>query len=91
MGPRFAEAARRSLTVNKPLADLFTSHKASLRVAPAEAASMLVCITLAVTHPNLVAEPMAPAKVVQLFLHGVGADASNDKATHKANGRKARC
>jgi AcrR family transcriptional regulator len=89
VGPRFAEAARRSLTVNKPLADLFTGHKASVRVSPAEAASMLVCITLAVTHPNLVAEPMAPAKVVQLFLHGVGTDASAEKAASadKANGR----
>ncbi len=74
IGPRFHEATRRNLTVSEPLVALFAAHRPRLRVDPVEAARLVRAITLAVTHPTLVDEPMSPRAVVDLFLRGVGAD-----------------
>ena len=43
---------------------------------PADAARLLRALTLAMTHPMLVGEPVAPPEIVNLFLHGVGATES---------------
>jgi AcrR family transcriptional regulator len=72
IGPKFHEATRRNLTISEPLLALFAAHRERLTVEPAEAARLVRAITLAVTHPSLVEEPMAPDRVVDLFLHGVG-------------------
>ena len=42
-----------------------------LRVEPVVAARHLRTLTLSATHPMMVGEPMAPAEIVALFLHGV--------------------
>jgi AcrR family transcriptional regulator len=73
IGPRFHAATRRSLEVSAPLVALFDAHRDRLRVEPAQAARLVLAITLAVTHPSLVEEPMPPADIVTLFLYGVGA------------------
>ena len=72
IGPRFHEATRRNLTISAPLVTLFAAHRDRLTVEPKDAARLLRAVTLAVTHPTLVEEPMAPADIVGLFLNGVG-------------------
>jgi hypothetical protein len=44
-----------------------------LRVEPIVAARLLRALTLSVTHPVLVNEPMSPDEIVKLFLYGVDA------------------
>jgi AcrR family transcriptional regulator len=53
------------------LVGLFTAHKAHLSVTPVVAARLLRALTMSVTHPVLVDEPMSPREIVQLFLHGI--------------------
>jgi AcrR family transcriptional regulator len=57
----------------EPLVSLFTTYRGQLTVEPDDAARLLRALTLAMTHPMLVGEAMAPAEIVNLFLHGVGA------------------
>jgi AcrR family transcriptional regulator len=72
IGPRFHDSTRRSLIVNPWLVAVLSDHRKELSLKPAEAARLLQSLTLAVTHPNLAEKPMAPAQIVQLFLHGAG-------------------
>lgn len=75
IGARFHEHAH----AQGPLADsdalvaLFAEADARTQVGvePAVAARLLRALTLSVTHPMLAGEPMAPAEIVSLFLHGV--------------------
>ena len=53
------------------LLDLFTAHKGHLSVTPVVAARLLRALTLSVTHPVLVDEPMSPPEIVKLFLYGI--------------------
>jgi len=75
VGPRFHDSTRRSLIVSPWVEGVLTEHRKELTLKPAEAARVLQSLTLAVTHPNLTENPMAPARIVQLFLHGAGRDA----------------
>ena len=69
---RFHERARRPLTDSHGLVRLMERHRESLTVQPIVAARLLRALTLSVTHPMLAGEPMSPAEVRHLFLHGVG-------------------
>jgi AcrR family transcriptional regulator len=72
VGPRFHDSTRRSLIVSPWLEQVLAAHRKELTLKPIEAARVLQSLTLAVTHPNLTEKPMAPAQIVDLFLHGVG-------------------
>jgi len=71
VGVRFAEHARRPIAESEPLVCLFEASRAELGVEPTVAARTLRAFTLAVTHPLLAEEPLGPAEVARLFLHGV--------------------
>jgi AcrR family transcriptional regulator len=56
------------------LAELFAAHRAQVRIEPAAAARRLRALTLAVSHPALIAdEPLSPAEIVSLLLDGIRA------------------
>jgi AcrR family transcriptional regulator len=73
LGSRFHDPSRRPQILIEALVSLLDANRARLSVEPSAAAQLLRALTLSVTHPMLVGEPMAPAEIVELFLHGVGA------------------
>lgn len=73
VGPRFHERIRQPVSESAALVALLKAHRDELRVPPAEAARLLRALTLASSHPMMADKPMAPARIVDLFLHGVGA------------------
>jgi AcrR family transcriptional regulator len=72
VGTRYAEKARRGATVSEPMVSWFAVHQSEIAVTPKEAAQLLRGLTMACTHPSLTEEPMAPKRIVDLFLHGAG-------------------
>lgn len=74
------DADRRSLG-DKPLPDnqavieVFQQHPDRVRVPPVQAARQLRALVLSLSNPALVDPPLSAAEIVDLFLHGVGADA----------------
>lgn len=54
------------------LTELFVSVRRHLSVEPGEAARLLRALTLSLTHPMLAASPAPAARIVDVFLHGVG-------------------
>jgi hypothetical protein len=73
LGSRFYDPSRRPPVVIEALVSLLDAYRSDLAVEPTSAARLLRALTLSVTHPMLVGEPMAPAEIVKLFLHGVSA------------------
>jgi AcrR family transcriptional regulator len=73
VGPRFHDRIRRPVSESAALVALLRSHRSELRVPPAEAARLLRALTLASSHPMMADKPIAPARIVDLFLHGVRA------------------
>ena len=73
VGPRFHEVARKPLD-SPALTALLEAHRSEITLAPDEAARRLRAITLAVTHPMLSDQPVPPAEIAHLFLHGVAAE-----------------
>jgi len=71
VGVRFVEHFRRPMVESEPLVRMFAAAGDYLRVEPEVAARSLRAFTMAVTHPLLADEPMSPAAVARLFLHGV--------------------
>lgn len=71
IGTKFHDKAKRPVADSDALVTLFAQHRERLSVEPVAAARLLRAFTLSVTHPMLVDEPMSPAEIVQLFLHGV--------------------
>jgi AcrR family transcriptional regulator len=71
VGPRFHDHARRPMD-SPALTALFEAHRHEIALPPAEAARRLRAVTLATTHPMLSDEPVPPAEIAHLFLHGVG-------------------
>jgi AcrR family transcriptional regulator len=71
IGPRFHEHVRRPAEDINALIALLERHRDDLRVDPVMAARLLRALTLSVTHPMLAEDPMRPADVTTLFLHGV--------------------
>jgi AcrR family transcriptional regulator len=72
VGTRFASRPR-SQHVSRPMVAYFAANRDSLTVSPSEAAQLLRGLSMALSHPNLIEKPMAPARIVELFLHGAGA------------------
>jgi|HigsolmetaAR201D_1030396.scaffolds.fasta_scaffold05945_3 AcrR family transcriptional regulator len=70
VGPRFHRTG--PIPDRPALIALFDAHRDEITVEPAVAARWLFALTMATSHPMLTPEPMPPAKVAQLFLHGVG-------------------
>ena len=79
LGPRHDH--RRPVTDSPALAELFTHHAGELAADPAEAAHMLRALTLSLTHPMLAGEPDDPARIVDVFLHGVGRRTAHEHGT----------
>lgn len=73
LGPRFHDDTRKNAVLSPPVVGFFRRHEARITLSPPEAAQLLRSLTLALTHPSLIEEPMAPARIVDLFLHGAGA------------------
>jgi AcrR family transcriptional regulator len=73
VGPRFHEVARPGTTLSEPLVAWCKGHRDQLRIPPADAARLLRALTISLTHPTLVEEPMTPKRIVDLFLNGAGA------------------
>jgi AcrR family transcriptional regulator len=73
VGPRFQSVARPGTAVSPHLVAWFKAHRGQVSVSPAEAARLLRGLTISLTHPSLVEEPMTPKRIVELFLHGAGA------------------
>jgi AcrR family transcriptional regulator len=71
LGPRSHHPGHRPPTVLAALVSLLDAYRPRLRVEPEDAARLLRALTLAMTHPMLVDEPLGPAAIVDLFLHGV--------------------
>lgn len=60
------------LSDSPALTDLLAAASDRLRVDPARAATLLRALTLSLSHPMLVAEPLPGTDIVDHFLHGVG-------------------
>ena len=73
VGPRFHDTLRKNTIVSQPLVAFFKLHKAQLTISPPEAARLLRAMTISLTHPSFVEEPMPPKRIVDLFLNGAGA------------------
>jgi AcrR family transcriptional regulator len=73
LSSRFYDPSRRPPVVIEALVSLLDAHRSSLAVEPTAAARFLRALTLSVTHPMLVGEPLPPAEIIKLFLHGVSA------------------
>ncbi len=71
VGPRFHDHSG-TVAVSEQLVRFFKTHRDNLSMAPAEAARTLRGLTITLTHPVLIEEPMAPKRIVDLFLHGAG-------------------
>ncbi|MBA3652923.1 MAG: TetR family transcriptional regulator [Actinobacteria bacterium] len=71
IGPRFHNQTKRPVVDLDALVDLFKANRTKLWVEPLVAARHLRTLTLSATHPMMVGEPMAPADIIELFLHGV--------------------
>jgi AcrR family transcriptional regulator len=71
VGPRFKEHARRPAMDSQALVALLEAHRSSLTLEPAEAARSLRSITLAMTLPLMVTEPVSARDVARRFLYGV--------------------
>ncbi len=53
------------------LVSLMSHPAAGVKFPPESAAGMLRAVTLSLSHPMMSDEPMAPAAIVDVFLHGV--------------------
>lgn len=76
VGTRLQAKAQGPLADSDALAELFERSRTRLAVQPIVAARLLRAFTLSMTHPMLVGDPMRPAEIVQLFLHGICAEGS---------------
>jgi AcrR family transcriptional regulator len=76
IGTRFHEITRRPVVDSDALVRIFNANRTEIAVEPIVAARLLRALTLSTTHPMLAGEPMSPNELVQLFLHGVGGEAT---------------
>ena len=74
---QFNEMARRPVADSDALTRMFEVRRAHISVEPIVAARLLRSLTLSTTHPMLAGEPSSPEELLQLFLHGVGGEASS--------------
>jgi hypothetical protein len=73
VGQRHHEKVRRPMADSEALIAIFERHHDEIDITPVAAARLFRALTFSTSHPMLAVEPMAPAEVVQLFLHGVSA------------------
>jgi AcrR family transcriptional regulator len=73
LGPELQEQAARPIAESPALIELFKSADTKLRVEPVRAARMLKALTLSMTHPMLVGEPVPASEIAEVFLHGIEA------------------
>ena len=71
IGPKYQPASPREVSESDVLRAVFVAHAGELTIDPSAAARLLRGVTLAASHPMLTDEPMSPAEIVRLFLHGV--------------------
>ena len=76
IGSRFHDKSRGPQELAGALVETFAANRERLAVEPVVAARLLRALTLSVTHPVLVDEPMSPPEIVHLFLHGVASGGS---------------
>jgi AcrR family transcriptional regulator len=72
VGPRFHDRLRRPMTDSPALVALFKAHRQDIGIDPVAAGRYLRALALSTSHPMMTEEPMPPAKIAALFLHGVG-------------------
>lgn len=71
LGPARHATLRKGPFPDSPaLIALLATEAGRLREAPADAARLLRAMTLALSHPHMVATPRPPADIVDLFLNG---------------------
>ena len=73
VGPRFHDHSRQNVQLSAPVVAFFKRHRSHIGLTAAEATQLLKSLTISLTHPSLVEEPMPPKRIVDLFLHGAGA------------------
>lgn len=71
MSARRYERLRRPMPDSPALTAIFAAEASLLRVEPAEAATMLRALVLALTHPMMVGSPGSAEEIVRTLLHGV--------------------
>ena len=73
IGPRHHQdhRGRGPVEVSTALTAQFAVHRRRLAVEPVVAARLVRNLTLSVTHPILVDEPMSAGEIVRLFLYGI--------------------
>jgi len=74
VGMRYVDRPKPTQPLSEPILAYLTANRSRLSIPPREAAQLLRGLSMALTHPHLVDEPQPPKRVVQLFLHGAGAD-----------------
>lgn len=69
LGPKFQKSV--PPVQSRAITSVFEAHRDEVAMDPAEAGRRLRAVTLATTHPTLGDEPMSPAAIADLFLHGI--------------------
>jgi AcrR family transcriptional regulator len=72
VGPRWHDRVRRPMADSPALVALLAAHLDALTLDAPAAARLLRAMILATTHPMMAEEPMPPAEIAHLFLHGAG-------------------
>ena len=70
VGPRFHDHSPRPTGDSPALITLFEAHRGALAVEPSVAARYLRGLTLAMTHPMIVDQPIGASDIARQFLHG---------------------
>jgi AcrR family transcriptional regulator len=72
VGPQHHRTKGGPIPDSPSLAALLASDEGEIRLEPVEAARLLRSLTLALTHPHLVATPKPAVEIVDVFLRGAG-------------------
>ena len=72
VGPKYHERPGHVVPVSEGMVRFFKANRDRVTVPPTEAARTLRGLTITLTHPVRIDEPVAPKRIVDLFLHGAG-------------------
>lgn len=75
--PELRQQIARPITDNEGLIVVIERYADELRVDPRRASRMLRALTLSVTHPMFVDEPLTADEIVDQFLHGAAAQGAS--------------
>lgn len=81
VGPEIRAQIDRPTQESAALDTLFSSAPDEIAVQPQTATRMLRSITLALTHPMLIEQPVEAGEIVELFLHGVSTASRSEPPT----------